>query len=108
MNADRRPLHVEERGWTRCRPVKSMFRPPEHDDLQTIAEGWGIPVATTVWAIVVSQLARWRHEAPELGQNGLAIAAAVTVLRLKALRDCGEDVPRDQHEDHSRLEGTTQ
>ena len=80
-----RPV-VEERSWTRCRPIKSMFRPLEHRDLQAIAEGWGVPVATAVWAIVVDQLARWRRQAPELGEHGLAIAAAVTVLRMNRNR----------------------
>jgi len=51
------------------------------DDLETIAEGWGVPVATAVWAIVVEQLARWRRQAPDLGPHGLAIAAAATVLQ---------------------------
>ena len=83
--ARERPL-VEERGWTRCRPVKSMFRPPEHDDLQRIAEAWGVPVATAVWAIVAGELARYRRQAPELGGHGLAIAAATRVLHQKRKR----------------------
>ncbi len=86
MSGDReRPL-IEERGWTRCRPVKSMFRPPEHDDLQTIADAWGVPVATAVWAIVIGELARYRRQAPELGEHGLAIAAATRVLHQKRKR----------------------
>ena len=58
-----------------------MFRPGERDDLQAIAEAWGIPVATTVWVIVHDQLAKYRRCAPELGEHGLAIAAATVVLR---------------------------
>jgi hypothetical protein len=81
-----RPL-IEERGWTRCRPIKSMFRPAEDDDLRTIAEAWGVPVATAVWAIVVGELARYRRQAPELGEHGLAIAAAARVLHKKRNRD---------------------
>ena len=60
-------LDVPDRDWVRSVPVKAMFRPPEADDLDTIAEGWGVPVATAVWAIVVEQLARWRRQAPDLG-----------------------------------------
>ena len=60
-----------------------MFRPPESADLAVIARDWGVPVATAVWAIVVDQLARWRREAPEYGEAGLAIAAANSVLRLR-------------------------
>ncbi len=76
-----------ERPWVRSVPIKSMYRPPEYEDLEAIAEGWGVPVATAVWAIVADQLARWRRQAPELGKHGLAIAAATTVLREKANRD---------------------
>ena len=74
-------------------PIKAMFRPPEHEDLRAIAEAWGVPVGTAVWAIVVGELARWRREAPEFGPHGLAIAAAVTVLRMK---EVGDRAPRDQ------------
>jgi hypothetical protein len=76
-------LDVPDRDWVRSVPVKAMFRPPEADDLDTIAEGWGVPVATAVWAIVVEQLARWRRQAPDLGPHGLAIAAATTVLQMR-------------------------
>ena len=69
----------ERRVWIRSRPVKTMFRPPEHEDLRTIAEAWGVPVATAVWAIVAGELARWRREAPNYGEAGLAIAAAMSV-----------------------------
>ncbi len=62
-----------------------MFCEPEYADLETIAEGWGVPVSTALWAIVVSELAKWRGQAPELGKRGIAIAAAITVLRLKSL-----------------------
>ena len=55
--------------------------------LEAIAKGWGVPVATAVWAIVADQLARWRRRAPEHGEHGLAIAAATTVLREKTKRD---------------------
>jgi hypothetical protein len=72
-----------DRDWVRSVPIKAMFRPPEADDLDTIAEGWGVPVATAVWAIVVEQLARWRRQAPELGPQGLAIAAAAAVLQMQ-------------------------
>jgi hypothetical protein len=58
-----------------------MFRPHEHVDLVAIAEIWGVPVATAVWAIVVDQLARYRRQAPDLGEYGTAMAAGLTVTR---------------------------
>ena len=67
--------------WIRSRSVRTMFRPGELRDLQTIAKGWGVPVATVVWVIVHDQLARWRKKAPELGPHGLAIAAGLAVTR---------------------------
>ena len=69
------------RPWIRSRPIRAMFRSQEYADLQEIAEGWGVPPATAVWAIVCDQLARWRHRAPELGPHGLAISAALVILR---------------------------
>jgi hypothetical protein len=70
-----------ERYWVRSIPIRSMFRPGEHRDLQTISEVWGVPVATVVWAIVHGQLSRWRKRAPELGKHGLSIAAGLAVTR---------------------------
>ena len=72
---------IEDRFWVRSRGVRVMFRPGEYDDLCQIAEGWGVPVATAIWGIVGDQLARIRKRSPELGEHGLAIAAASVVLR---------------------------
>ena len=69
------------RPWLRSKPVRTMFRPGELRELQAISNGWGVPVATAVWAIVADQLARWQTRAPELGKHGLAIAAGLTVTR---------------------------
>jgi len=66
---------------TRSVVQRTTFRPGEVADLETIAAGWGVPLATVIWAIVHERLAQWRRRAPELGPAGLAIAAAVTVLR---------------------------
>ena len=89
-------LDVPDRDWVRSVPIKAMFRPPEADDLDTIAKGWGVPVATAVWAIVVEQLARWRRQAPDLGPQGLAIAAAATVLQ-RPLRASDAGHPSEPH-----------
>ena len=85
MNDDWKRPGYKNRRWIRSRPVKAMFSPPEYADLETIARGWGVPVSTALWAIVVSQLAKWRGQAPELGKHGIAIASAITVLRLTSL-----------------------
>ena len=66
-----------------------MFRLGEYEDLAYISDAWGVPVATAVWAIVHDQLARWRRQAPQLGEHGLAIAGALAVLRQK--RDRARD-----------------
>ena len=67
----------------RSESVRVMLRPGEKADLETVAEGWGVPPATAAWAIVSEQLAKWRHEQPELGAVGVARAAASHTL-LKA------------------------
>ena len=94
MSRDTKRFRIEERGWVRCRPVKAMFRPPEYADLLTIADAWGVPVATCLWAIVEGELARCRRRAPELGEHGLAIAAAVRVLHQKRNRDSAGGAPQ--------------
>ncbi len=74
-------LWREPRPWIRSRPVRTMFRPRELQELKAISKGWGVPVATAVWAIVADQLARWQKRPPELGRHGLAIAAGLAVTR---------------------------
>jgi hypothetical protein len=84
---------VEDRYWVRSRGVRVMFRPGEYDDLCQIAEGWGVPLATAIWGIVGDQLARIRKRAPELGEHGLAIAAASVVLRQRLDREQSGGTP---------------
>lgn len=72
-----------EGAWIRTKGVRTTFRPQQYDDLEAIAEGWGIPVATVVWAIVTERLQEWRRERVDLGTHGLAVAAAMAVLRMK-------------------------
>ncbi len=54
-----------------------------HDaaDIQEIAEAWKVPPGVALWAIVTDRLAEWRNVEPRYGKNGLAIAAALQVLR---------------------------
>ena len=98
MNDDRKQPRYKNRPWVRSRHVKAMFCPPEYADLETIAEAWGVPVSTAMWAIVASQLAKWRRQAPEYGKHGIAIAAATTVLRLKGLEDDSDTTAKEQAE----------
>ena len=74
-------IPLEDRFWVRSRGVRVTFRPDQHSDLCDLAEQWGVPLATAIWAIVSDQLARFRKQAPNLGEHGLAIAAASVVLR---------------------------
>ncbi len=77
----------ERRDWLRSEGLRVSFRPTEIADLCAIAQAWNVPVATVVWAVVHDQLSRWQKRAPEFGEYGLAIAAAVAVLRLKPDRE---------------------
>lgn len=72
---------IEDRFWVRSRGIRVMFRPDEYDALCQLAEQWHVPVATVTWVIVSEQLSRFRKQAPNLGEHGLAIAAASVVLR---------------------------
>ena len=69
------------RPWVRTVPVRTMFRPHEAAELVEIAKVWGVPTATALWAIVATELARYRRRAPDLGEHGMAIAAGLAVTR---------------------------
>ena len=61
--------------------MRVHFTARDWSDLATIAEHWGIPRASVIWAITASELASYRRRRSHLGKVGLAIAAAVRVLR---------------------------
>lgn len=61
--------------------VACSFTRDELADLRGIAEAWGVTPALVVWSLVAEALAECRAEAPQLGQSGLAISAALRVLR---------------------------
>ncbi len=50
------------------------------EDLERISEAWRVPVASVAWAMVHTELQRCRKLAPDLGEHGLAIAAAANAL----------------------------
>ena len=69
----------------RSEPVKLMLRPGEKADLEAVAEGWGVPVGTAGWAIVSEQIAKWRGIQPDLGRDGVKIAAASHALVIRGI-----------------------
>ena len=61
--------------------LRANFTQSDAEDIAAIAEGWGIPLGTALWAIVHSQLDRWRYKDwSDLGASGLKIAASLSVL----------------------------
>ena len=64
----------------RSESVRVMVRPGEKTDLDVVAEAWGVPVGTAAWAILSEVIAGWRGQRPELGAQGVAIAAASYAL----------------------------
>jgi hypothetical protein len=68
-------------GLRRDQSFRVAFTICDAADVRAIAAGWGVPPGVALWAIVVNQLRRWRHTAPDYGPHGLAIAAALQVLR---------------------------
>jgi len=65
----------------RDRLIRARFTLGQAEEIRELAEHWKVPAAVAVWAIVTSQLARWRRVAPRYGRHGLAIAGALRVLR---------------------------
>ena len=69
----------------RTESVRLMLRPGEAADLQAVADGWGVPIATAGWAIVSEQIAKWRGVTPDLGRDGVKIAAASHALKMRGI-----------------------
>ncbi len=65
----------------RTESVRLMLRAGEAADLAAVAEAWGVPVATVVWAIVHERIAKARREPVELGEYGIAITVGLQVTR---------------------------
>lgn len=65
----------------RCHVFRVSFVAHDAADIQEIAEAWKVPPGVALWAIVADRLAEWRNVEPRYGKHGLAIAAALQVLR---------------------------
>lgn len=57
-----------------------MLRQGELEDLQRIAEAWGIPPGTVLWFVVHEWLAQLRGRQADFGPYGLEIAAGLDLL----------------------------
>ena len=73
----------------RTESVRLMVRVGEYADLEAVAEGWGVPIATAAWAIVSEQIAKWRGIQPDLGRDGVKIAAASHALVIRGIGRAG-------------------
>ena len=45
MNDNQNQTLYDNRLWVRSKPVKAVFHAAEFADLETIPEGWGVPLA---------------------------------------------------------------
>ncbi len=74
--------------------IRSSYRPGEYADLAAIAEDWGVPIGTAVWAIVSERLCEWRAVEPQLGRVGIRRAAVAYALAKSGIAtDCAERPP---------------
>ncbi len=64
----------------RSEHLRITFREQEILDLKEISEAWNMPTATVAWAMIHTELQKCRKRAPDLGEAGLAIAAASRIL----------------------------
>ena len=69
----------------RSESVRVMVRPGEKADLDAVADAWGVPVGTAAWAILSEVIAGWRGIHPDLGREGVKIAAASHALRMRGI-----------------------
>lgn len=71
--------------WVRRHPIRPLFRDGEAADLSQLAEDWGVPRSTIVWAVVSDWLARARRlraSYPSDVRGALGKAAAIELLRI--------------------------
>jgi hypothetical protein len=80
--------------WVRSERICTTFRRAEARDLERIADAWGVPLATALWAIVHERLRTWRRAPVELGEVGLQVQASLGVLQGRGTaRRSGADAP---------------
>ena len=79
----------------RSEPLALRLRPGERDDIQRLAEAWGVGSSTAAWALLSDALAQLREAPPHLGNHsGLILAASARILARHGLAD------QDQDQDH--------
>ena len=70
----------------RSHAVRIMFTEGQYQDLEHIAEAWGVGTATVVFAFTAKELAECRKMILNLGGLGLEFAAAVRIHDAQAKR----------------------
>ncbi len=70
----------------RSEPVRLLFTQGQAEDLKTIADAWGVGMATVCFAFVAKELAEIRKMQLNLGCLGIEFAATLRLLEAEALR----------------------
>lgn len=65
--------------------VRIMVTEGDYADLESIAEGWNVPLSTAAYAMVATELAASRSMALDLGQLGLQFSSSVRLLAAQRL-----------------------
>ena len=70
----------------RSQPIRLLVTQGQREDLQTIADEWGVGAATVVFAFVAKELAEIRRMQLVLDPLGLSTVAAMRMLEAQAKR----------------------
>ena len=91
-----------------------MLTPGQRADIDTIAEGWGVPPATAAYAMVATFLSKARQRALDLGPAGLKLSASCRILAAQGVHATREAPPKatdarpdDPHNDTHPSESET-
>ena len=91
-STDRPGRAKQEPTLRRSEPLALRLRPGERDDIQRLAEAWGVGSSTAAWALLSDALAQLREAPPHLGNHsGLILAASRRILERHGLADQDQD-----------------
>ncbi len=70
----------------RSEPIRLLVTQGQREDLQEIADGWGVGAATVVFAFVIKELAEIRRMQLVLDPLGVKTVSAMRMLEAQAKR----------------------
>lgn len=78
----------------RSSELKFKVQPGQLSDLRLIAQGWGVPLTVTCYAIIAEFISRARHEALKFGSDPVYKQLVASARLLAAMEVSNDDEER--------------